>query len=46
MHGRETGENKGIAGSMHISNAKNLKAVSAIVATTIPVAVGNSYGIL
>lgn len=45
MHGRESGENKGVAGSMHISNPKkNLKAVSAIVATTIPVAVGNSYG--
>ena len=45
MHGRETGENKGIAGSMHISNPKkNLKAVSAVVGTTIPVAVGNAYG--
>ena len=45
MHGRKTGENQGIAGSMHISNPKkNLKAVSAIVATTIPVAVGNAYG--
>ena len=45
MYGKKTGENLGVAGSMHIFNPKkNLKAVSAIVSSTISTAVGNSYG--
>ena len=44
MYGK-TGENLGVAGSMHIFNPnKNLKAVSAIVSSTISTAVGNTYG--
>lgn len=45
MYGKKTGENLGVAGSMHIFNPKkNLKAVSAIVSSTISPAVGNAYG--
>jgi len=45
MYGKKTGENLGVAGSMHIFNPKkNLKAVSAIVSSTISTAVGNAYG--
>ena len=44
-NGKKTGENSGVAGSMHIFNPnKNLKAVSAIVSSTISTAVGNAYG--
>ena len=40
----KTGKNLGVAGSMHIFNPnKNLKAVSAIVSSTISTAVGNAY---
>jgi len=45
MYGKEIGENKGVAGSMHIFNPqKNIKIVSAIVSSTIAPAVGNAYG--
>ena len=41
LYGKVTGPGKGKAGSMHIANPeKGLMATSAVVATTIPVAVG------
>jgi pyruvate dehydrogenase E1 component alpha subunit len=44
MYGKVIGENKGITGSMHIFNPKkNIKLVSAIVASTIAPAVGSAY---
>lgn len=44
MYGKETGVVKGLGGSMHlISPENNLLGVSAIVASTIPLAVGSAY---
>jgi pyruvate dehydrogenase E1 component alpha subunit len=44
MYGKDIGANMGITGSMHIFNIKkNIKLVSAIVASTIAPAVGNAY---
>jgi len=44
MYGKKIGENQGITGSMHIFNPKkNIKLVSAIVASTIAPAVGSAY---
>ena len=44
LYGKETGMAKGKAGSMHLSAPdSNLLGTSAVVATTIPVAVGASF---
>ena len=44
LYGKETGMAKGKAGSMHLSApSSNLLGTSAVVATTIPVAVGASF---
>lgn len=44
LYGKETGMAKGKAGSMHLSAlASNFLGTSAVVATTIPVAVGASF---
>jgi len=44
LYGKETGMAKGKAGSMHLSApGSNLLGTSAVVATTIPVAVGASF---
>ena len=44
LYGKKTGVAKGRAGSMHLSSPEsNLLGTSAIVASTIPVAVGASY---
>lgn len=44
MYGKQSGENSGVTGSMHILNPKkNLMSVSAIVSSTIGPAVGSAY---
>ena len=44
MYGKKTGAVKGKGGSMHLSNPKRgLMATSAVVASTIPAAVGSAY---
>ena len=44
MYGKKTGAVKGKGGSMHLSNPKHgLMATSAVVASTIPAAVGSAY---
>lgn len=44
MYGKETGVGQGVAGSMHIMNPKlGVMATSAIVGSTIPLAVGGAF---